>query len=103
MIEWAWFIAMLQPSVATQSPENPVKTDPGSGVALMVTRLPIGKFAWQLFPQLIPAGFELTVPDPGPCLETARVGVVEAKVAVTVCAWLRGSVQVFGLELLQPA
>jgi hypothetical protein len=93
MIEWFWFMASWQPWVATQSPEKPVKTDPGSGVALRVTRLPMGKFAWQLFPQLIPAGLELTDPDPAPCLEMVRVGVFEANVAVTDRSWSRGTVQ----------
>jgi hypothetical protein len=101
MIERFWLIAIWQLSVAVQSPEKPVKTDPGSGVAVRVTKLPIGKFAWQLLPQLIAAGLELTVPDPVPCLEMVRVGVLEANVALTDRFWSRTTVHPFGLVPVQ--
>jgi hypothetical protein len=93
MTEWFWFMAIWQLTVAVQSPEKPVKTEPGSGVAVRVTTVPMGKLAWQLLPQLIPAGLELTEPDPVPCLEIVRVGVVEAKVAVTERSWSSSTVQ----------
>ena len=38
-------------------------------------------------PQVIPAGLELTDPDPFPDFETLSVGVFNVKVAVTERAW----------------
>jgi hypothetical protein len=56
--------------VPEQSPDQPVKVDPASGVADREATVPGVKLAWQLAPQSIPAGLELTWPEPKPGLET---------------------------------
>jgi hypothetical protein len=45
-----------------QSPLNPEKVDPESGVAISVTVVPLSKLALQVDGQLIPAGLLVTVP-----------------------------------------
>src|SRR5438477_5988569 len=47
-------------------PVNPLKLEPEAGVAVSVTAVPLGKEAEQVAPQSMPAGFEVTVPDPVP-------------------------------------
>ena len=47
-------------------PDQPVKRESASGVAVSVTELPSSKLAAQVAPQLIPAGLELTWPSPVP-------------------------------------
>jgi hypothetical protein len=53
-----------------QSPPQPVKTDPVSGVAVRVTEEPFAKLALHVAPQSIPAGLEETIPVPLPVLVT---------------------------------
>jgi hypothetical protein len=48
----------------------------------------VANTAWQALPQLIPAGLELTSPDPVPVFETVKVNVFGTNVAVTDRAWL---------------
>jgi hypothetical protein len=82
------------PSVQSASPLQPVKVEPGSGVAVRVTTVPLPKLAAQAVPQLIPPG-PVTVPEPVPALVTVRgyeIGV-DVKVAVTDFAAFRVTVQ----------
>jgi hypothetical protein len=64
-----------------------VKIDPAAGAAVSVTAVPASKLAWQLSPQLIPAGLELTSPEPVPCFETLRSNLFRANVAVGPGPW----------------
>jgi hypothetical protein len=61
-----------QVPVPVQAPDQPVKSDPVSGVAVRVTAVPSRNDAVQLAPQLIPAGLLVTVPAPVPVLLTSR-------------------------------
>ena len=54
------------PAPAQPPPFQPVKTEPASAVAVNVTRVPPGYVPVQSPPQVIPAGFEVTVPVPVP-------------------------------------
>ena len=66
--------ATVQVPVPEQPPPlQPAKTDPDSALAVSVTAVPELKLAAQVVPQLIPAGEELTVPDPVPDFVTVRV------------------------------
>src|SRR5439155_19544212 len=51
-----------------------------------VTAVPLGKFAAQVAPQLMPAGLLVTVPVPAPAGVTVRAKLGVVKVAVTVVA-----------------
>ena len=53
-------------------PNQPVKMEPASGVAVKVTTVPALKEALQVAPQSMPAGEEATAPAPVPVLVTAR-------------------------------
>src|SRR5438552_3293046 len=64
-----------------------------AGVTVSVTAVPLVKLAEQVAPQVIPAGELVTVPLPVPAGVTVRVKVWSAKVAVTVVAALRVTVQ----------
>src|SRR3954451_9376811 len=69
------------------APVQPVKSEPVSGVAVSVTLVPWSKPLEHVAPQSIPAGLELTDPVPVPSVETFRVSVFRANVAVTERAW----------------
>src|SRR5262249_6839227 len=60
-----------------QSPLKPVNDDPGVGVAVKVTNpaSPALHAVCPLPPQSIPAGYELTFPDPAPASVTDNVFV----------------------------
>jgi len=58
---------------ASGSPSHLTKTDPGSAIAVRVTDAVLGKVASQVVPQLIPAGLEVTVPEPNPELITFKL------------------------------
>src|SRR5438552_11846229 len=61
----------VQLAVPVQPPPcQPVKTEPGAGVGVSVTRLPL-VYLQQLVPQVLPAGLLATVPLPVPA-ETTR-------------------------------
>jgi hypothetical protein len=64
------FIVTWQLPVPEQSPDQPMKVDPASAIAVRETTVPGVNSAWQLAPQSIPAGLELTWPEPKPGLET---------------------------------
>src|SRR5436190_397158 len=69
------------------APVQPVKSEPVSGVAVSVALVPWSKPLEHVAPQSIPAGLELTDPVPVPSVETLRVSVCSANVAVTERAW----------------
>ena len=75
-------------------PLQPLKVAPTAGVAVSVTAVPLAKLAVHVTPQLIPTGALVTVPLPVPALLTVSAKVGRAKVAVTVVAALRVTVQV---------
>jgi hypothetical protein len=59
-------------------PLQPAKVDPDAATAVSVTVVPEGKPALQVAPQLIPAGVDVTVPEPLPARPTVKVGGVKA-------------------------
>jgi hypothetical protein len=63
----------VQAAVPEQAPDQPVKIEPASALAVRVTVDPRANAAEQLPPQLIPAGLLVTVPEPLPALPTVRV------------------------------
>ena len=72
-------------SVPEQSPDHPVNRLLRLGLAVRTTTAPSWNCLVQVVPQLIPAGWLLTVPDPVPRLDTLsarRAGPI-ANVAVT--------------------
>src|SRR5207249_3291538 len=74
-------------------PLQPVKVEPAAAVAVSVTAVPLVKLAKQVAPQLMPAGALVTVPLPVPAGVTVRVKLCRVKVAVTVVAAERVTVQ----------
>ena len=56
--------------VPEQPPDQPANVDPAAATAVRVTEDPAAKWAEHVAPQLIPAGLEVTVPDPAPSFET---------------------------------
>jgi len=71
-------------------PLQPVKVEPEFAVAARVTRVPSWKLPLQVAPQLIPAGVDVTVPDPAPTVATKTLKVFggggSVKLAVTVAS-----------------
>ena len=51
-------------------PDQPVNVEPAAGTGVSVTGVPGAKEAEQVDPQLIPAGEDVTAPDPAPALVT---------------------------------
>jgi hypothetical protein len=66
----ALIVTTQVPVPAHPPPDQPLKVEPGPGVAVSVTTVPESKLATQVAPQLIPAGDEATVPVPPPALFT---------------------------------
>jgi len=67
----AVFIGTVQEFVPEQPPpDQPTRVTPASGVAVRVTGVPVLATTEQTEPQLMPAGFEVTVPAPVPPLFT---------------------------------
>jgi hypothetical protein len=64
--------------------DQPTNTEPGAATAVRVTAVPPAKFATQVAPQAMPAGDDVTVPEPVPVgvTVTANCGA-ELKVAAT--------------------
>jgi hypothetical protein len=69
-----------QAPVPVHAPLHPVKTDPTAGLAVSATTVPGPNPVEQVTPQLMPAGFEVTVPDPAPALETVSAFVPQLPV-----------------------
>jgi hypothetical protein len=61
--------------VPMQAPLQPEKTDPDAGVAVSVTAVLVVKLNAQLDPQSMPAGADVTVPDPAPAFATVSAKV----------------------------
>jgi hypothetical protein len=78
----------VQDPAPIQAPLQPTKIEPATGVAVRVTEFPNGKLALQIFPQLMPLGALVTVPEPDPLLSTVRAamgtGPIAMKIAVTL-------------------
>src|SRR5437667_5568961 len=87
-------VIMHEPVPEHPPPLQPVKVEPAAGVAVSVTTVPLAKLAVHVAPQVIPTGELVTVPLPVPALLTVSAKVGRAKVAVTVVAALRVTVQV---------
>ena len=71
-------VMVTLPSPQSASPDQPLKRDPVSALAVKVTTVLGGYGSVQSIPQLIPAGLLVTVPAPVPVLVTIRrVGLFE--------------------------
>jgi hypothetical protein len=66
-------ILTVQVPVPVHAPLQPVKVEPVPAAAVRVTEVPDAYEALQVLPQLIPVGFDVTVPDPVPLLVKVRV------------------------------
>ena len=81
----AWarsIVSTHERSAPAQSPAQPVKTEPVTGVAVSVTDDPVARLAAHVFPQLIPPMSLMTLPDPVPLLVTTTVYVGTPKDAL---------------------
>ena len=77
------------PLAQSASPVQPAKVDVASGVAVSVTDVPTEYGSLQSPGHVIPAGLEVTVPDPVPAIVTASVfGGMRSNVAVQLRAAL---------------
>jgi hypothetical protein len=84
----AWSIVTTQlPVPVHPDPFQPVKPDPGEGLAVSVTEVPASYTAEHVAPQLMPDGVLLTLPLPVPPLVTESWNCC-TKVAVTLRAAL---------------
>jgi hypothetical protein len=70
--DFAAVIETVQVPVPVQAPLHPAKVEPLDGVAVSVTLVPPVKVALHVLPQLIPEGFEVTVPPPVPAFVTVN-------------------------------
>lgn len=68
--------------VPAHAPLQPANAEPEAGVSVMVTTVPLVKFALHVPGQLMPAGLLVTVPAPFPARVTVS-GTSNLKVAVT--------------------
>ena len=76
VMEVAAVMATTHGAVPRQSPPaQPVNTEPGAGLAVRATAVPLAKLAEQVDPQLIPSGLLVTVPAPSPAAETVSTNV----------------------------
>ena len=66
----ASLIVTSQLPAPEQAPPQPVKEEPEAAVALRVTDVAWANWAPQIEPHSIPAGVDVTVPDPVPDLVT---------------------------------
>jgi hypothetical protein len=103
VIDVAPFIATVQvvPETALH-PVHPAKRAPPPATAVKVTWVPRLYDSEQSAPQLIPAGFEVTVPVPLPALITDRSARGRSNAATTLRAASIVTVQVDALTEAQP-
>ena len=74
--ERAMVICTVQAPVPVHEPLQPANVEPLAAAGVSVTFAPLLKLALQVAPQLMPAGEDVTVPDPVPFFVTARLNVV---------------------------
>jgi len=86
-------IVSVQAPVPVQAPDQPANFDLDEAEAVSVTEVPCGYACEQVEPQAMPAGLELTEPEPLPAFATARV-LSDSNVAVAAWSALIVSVQV---------
>src|SRR5262249_5161618 len=80
-------IVVVQVPVPLQPPPvQPVNVEPAAGAAVNVTAWPKSESAWQVGLQLMPVGFDVTVPAPLPFFVMLSVNCCSVNVAVTVVA-----------------
>ena len=87
----AWSMVTWQGAVPVQAPDQPVNLDPGSGVAVSLTRVSTWNLASQVPPQLMPEGLEVTVPWALPAADLAtdsRLVVGGGSMMVELTAWI---------------
>jgi hypothetical protein len=65
-------MARVHAPVPLQAPDQPVKVELASGLAVNVTTVPVAKLAAHVLPQATPAGDEVTVPLPVPVFATFK-------------------------------
>jgi hypothetical protein len=63
----------VQAPVPEQAPVQPLKVEPLAGMALRLTLVPLAKLSRQSLPHAMPAGVDVTVPEPRPCFRTRSV------------------------------
>lgn len=80
-------------AVPVQPPLHPVRLEPGAGDAVSVTELPTSKAPTQAAPHEMPAGVDVTVPEPVPAFATVSSAALRVKVAVTVVAVVTSTTQ----------
>ena len=67
----------VQAPLPEQAPPQLTNDEPAAAAAFKATDVPVSNWFEQVAPQLMPAGVEVTVPFPVPCLVTAMVIVGE--------------------------
>ncbi len=75
----------VAPDVVVQ-PVQPVRIDPDAATAVSVTEDPLTYGSEQSVPQVMPAGFDVTVPVPLPARLTVTGNVIRSKRALTVAS-----------------
>jgi len=70
--DFAAVIETVQAPEPEHAPAQPVKTESEVGVAVRVRLVPRRTALVQVLPQLIPAGFDMTVPEPVPLFITVK-------------------------------
>jgi hypothetical protein len=78
-------IETVHAPVPVQAPPQPVNVEPAEAAAVIVTDVPLAKFALHVAPQFTPDGVDVTVPAPVPDFVTvsAKLVVELLNVAVT--------------------
>jgi len=74
-------VMVTDPSLQSASPLQLEKVDPPAGVGVSVTLVPELYDSEQSAPQLMPAGADVTVPEPVPDLVTVREYVIGVQTA----------------------
>ena len=68
----------VQAPLPEQAPPQLTNDEPAAAAAFKATEVPVSNWFEQVVPQLMPAGVEVTVPLPVPCLVTVTMNVGEA-------------------------